>query len=139
MPLEKFGITIAALALYGTLDERRKLRKQARDLFHAKHPGERWKGLTPKQRFDYLVKAELDKPVPAPDSIDACVKRLKKLETLGPGATMGVPSWVILEICEQEGMRMDEVQRSLTTLSGAISEWNYDCTHLVFTLYGTHK
>jgi hypothetical protein len=70
-----------------------------------------------------------------PKSIVALAARLNDLKTkLEPGATMGVPSWVISEIADQEGQALDYIERSVNAIAGTISEWTWKGDRLVFTL-----
>lgn len=72
------------------------------------------------------------------ETLAEAAKRLEELNVLGPGATMGIPKRTINTIARNEGMSLEDVQRSLTKRP-LISDWNWDCTHLVFTLYKPHK
>ena len=51
--------TIAALAIFGDDYCRDELIGKARELFHSRFPGERFDALTPRQRYDYLIKANI--------------------------------------------------------------------------------
>lgn len=76
----------------------------------------------------------------SPKTIPEAALRLLDLKTkLEPNAVMSFPAWVIDQICENEGQDRDYVQRSLTSLSGAISTWDWKGKNLMFTIYRPHS